>query len=266
MPLTTFQKEVMAVLARNRSETSHLAGGVVINAGDDSARFSKDFDIFHDSIEDLAAASSRDIASLQAADFEVEKLEREDEWSKPTSFRKARASRGSDSVEIDWAYDSAFRFFPVVADETLGWRLHLFDVAVNKSLALSARTQTRDYIDIVELTRLYPLEAILWAACGKDPGFNPISLFTMVMRFARVDPATLEEIKARHLDPVALKQEWIAASDQAREEMTALADDKPDTPIGVAFVDAKGAPGWIRRDASLRVHYPSLRGCWPTVH
>ena len=44
------------------------------------------------------------------------------------------------------------------------------------------------------------------------------------------------------------------------------ADELPDTPIGVAFVDAKGEPGWIRRDPSLRVHYPSLRGCWPTVH
>jgi len=266
MPLTPFQKEVMAVLSANRSENSHLAGGVVINATDDSARFSKDFDIFHDSVEELAEASQRDVSLLQSAGFEVEKLERDDEWKQLASFRKARASRGSDSVEIDWAHDSVFRFFPVVRDETLGWRLHLFDVAVNKSLALSARTQTRDYIDIVALTQRYPLEAILWAACGKDPGFNPISLFTMVMRFARVDPATLEEIKARHLDPVALKQEWIAASDQAREEMTALADEQPDTPIGVAFVDAKGEPGWIRRDPALRVHHPSLRGCWPVVH
>jgi hypothetical protein len=266
MPLTPFQKEVMAVLSANRSEASHVAGGVVINATDDSARFSKDFDIFHDSVEELADASQRDVASLVTAGFEVEKLEREEEWKQLASFRKARASRGSDSVEIDWAHDSVFRFFPVVRDETLGWRLHLFDVAVNKSLALSARTQTRDYIDIVELTRRYSLEAILWAACGKDPGFNPISLFTMVMRFARVDPATLEEIKARHLDPIALKKEWIAASDQAREEMTALADEQPDAPIGVAFVDAKGEPGWIRRDPALRVHHPSLRGCWPVVH
>jgi hypothetical protein len=256
----------MAVLSANRSETSHVAGGVVINATDDSARFSKDFDIFHDSVEELAEASQRDVSSLQSAGFEVEKLERDDEWKQLASFRKARVCRGSNSVEIDWAHDSVFRFFPVVRDETLGWRLHLFDIAVNKSLALSARTQTRDYIDIVALTQRYPLEAILWAACGKDAGFNPLSLFQMVMRFARIDPVDLDKIKARHLDPVALKQEWIAASDQAREEMTALADEQPDTPIGVAFVDAKGEPGWIRRDPALRVHHPSLRGCWPVLH
>ncbi|MFM8230633.1 MAG: nucleotidyl transferase AbiEii/AbiGii toxin family protein [Chthoniobacterales bacterium] len=256
----------MSVLASNRSETSHLAGGLVLNSSDDSARYSRDFDIFHDSVADLVAASERDVAALVAAGFDVRKLERAGEWSKPASFRKARVQRGEDKVDVDWSHDSAFRFFPIVPDELLGWRLHLFDMATNKALALSARTETRDYVDIVELSRIYPLEAIIWAACGKDAGFNPLSLFEMVMRFARIDPVDLDKIKARHLDPVALKQEWIAASDQAREEMTALADEKPDTPIGVAFVDAVGEPGWIRRNPALRVHHPSLRGCWPVVH
>ena len=212
------------------------------------------------------AASERDVQALERAGFDVRKLERDGEWSKPVSFRKARVSREASSVDVDWSHDSAFRFFPIVQDELLGWRLHLFDMATIKALALGSRMETRDYVDIVELSRIYPLEAILWAACGKDAGFNPISLFTMVMRFARIDPVDLDRIKARHLDPMALKQEWIAASDQAREEMTALADEQPDMPIGVAFVDARGEPGWIRRDPSLQIHRPSLRGCWPVVH
>jgi len=254
------------VLAAQRHEASHLAGGKVLTASDNSARYSRDFDIFHDSVEGLVTASERDVQALENAGFQVRKLGRDNEWSKPVSFRKARVSRDGSSVDVDWSHDSAFRFFPIVRDELLGWRLHLFDMATNKALALGSRMETRDYVDIVELSRIYPLEAILWAACGKDAGFNPMSLFTMVMRFARIDPAALDEITARHIDPMALKQEWIAASDQVREEMTALADEQPDTPIGVAFVDAKGEPGWIRRDPSLRVHYPSLRGCWPTVH
>ena len=266
MPLTPFQKEVMSVLAAERHEASHMAGGLVLNASDDSARYSRDFDIFHDSVEDLVAASERDVRALENAGFDVRKLERDGEWSKPVSFRKARVSKGNDRVDVDWSHDSAFRFFPIVPDDNLGWRLHLFDMATNKALALGSRMETRDYVDIVELSRIYPLEAIIWAACGKDAGFNPLSLFQMVMRFARIDPVDLDKIKARDLDPVTLKQEWIAASDQAREEMTALADEQPDTPIGVAFVDAKGEPGWIRRDPALRVHHPSLRGCWPVVH
>jgi hypothetical protein len=72
-------------------------------------------------------------------------------WEEPASFRKAVVRRGPDEVELDWAHDSAWRFFPVVPDPQLGWRLHLFDMAANKALALSARSETRDYVDILEL-------------------------------------------------------------------------------------------------------------------
>lgn len=270
MPLTDFQKDVLRVLVTNRSELSHFAGGLVLNATEASARFSHDFDVFHEAVEDLVMASEKDVALLEAAGFRVDKIERHEEWSKPSSFRKARVHRDGAQVELDWAHDSAFRFFPIVADELLGWKLHLFDMATNKALALSARTETRDYVDIVELGRLFPLEAIVWAACGKDPGFNPLSLLKMMLRFARVDPAKLEEIQARQLDPIALKEEWMAAADRARDEMTALADEQPDIPIGVAFVDStfvdsSGHPGWIRNNPALQIHHPSLRGCWPVM-
>lgn len=54
--------------------------------------------------------------------------------------------------------------------------------------------------------------------------------------------------------------------DEAEAEMVRLADERPELPIGVAFVDDAGRPGWIGDDLSLRVHAPSGRGCWPTVH
>jgi hypothetical protein len=55
-------------------------------------------------------------------------------------------------------------------------------------------------------------------------------------------------------------------SDDAERRMTALADERPDIPIGVAFVDLGGQPGWIGDNPDLRAHAPSVRGCWPTVH
>jgi len=266
MPLTALQKQVLAVLAANRSEESHFAGGLVLNAPEDSPRFSHDFDIFHELAEEVTRASNRDVASLRAAGFAVETLSRYGEWEKEATFRKARVSRAGQTVEIDWAADSAFRFFPVERDPLLGWRLHLFDVATNKALALSARTETRDYVDIVELHRTFPLAAICWAACGKDPGFTPLSLLKMMRRFARVSPTELDKIKARALDPRLLKVAWIEMSDDAEAKMTKLADEQPDTPIGVAFVDASGRPGWIGDNPKLRTHAPSIRGCWPVVH
>lgn len=265
MPLTALQQLVLTVLAGNRSEESHFAGGVVLNVAEDSARFSHDLGIFHELAQEVSRASERDVKNLREAGFEVETLARGDEWERESTFRKARVRRGGEAVEIDWAADSAFRFFPIERDNLLGWRLHRFDVATNKALTLSARTETRDYVDIVELHRTYPLPAICWAACGKDPGFNPLSLLKMMRRFARIDPAKLEEIQARALDPVALKTAWIEMSDMAEAEMIRVADEQPDLPIGVAFVDAQGRPGWIGYDPALRVHAPSVRGCWPTV-
>jgi hypothetical protein len=266
MPLTALQKDVLAILAAHRSEESHFAGGIVLNAADGSPRFSHDFDIFHDLADEVTRASNHDVEQLRCAGFQVETPSRYGEWDKDSTFRKARVSRGAEWVEIDWAADSAFRFFPIERDPVLGWRLHRFDVATNKALTLSARRETRDYVDIVELHKIFPLPAICWAACGKDPGFTPLSLLKMMRRFARIDPAKLEEIQARALDPVALKMAWSEMSDEAEAKMIRLADERPDLPIGVAFVDPAGGPGWIGDDPSLRPHAPTVRGCWPTVH
>lgn len=265
MPLTTLQQDILTVLAGNRSEESHFAGGIVLNAAPESARYSHDFDIFHELAEEVARASDADVGNLRQAGFQVETPSRYGEWEKPATFRKAKVIRGADTVEIDWAADAAFRFFPIERDPVLGWRLHLFDIATNKALALSARTETRDYVDIVELHRTFPLPAICWAACGKDPGFSPLSLIKMMRRFAKISPTELDKIKARALDPIALKMAWIEMSDAAEAAMIRLADEKPDLPIGVAFVDASGKPGWLGDDPTLRIHAPSVRGCWPTV-
>jgi hypothetical protein len=266
MPLTPLQKDILAVLAANRSEESHFAGGVLLHASDDSSRFSRDFDIFHDVAAAVARASEQDVASLRAAGFSVDTISRAGEWDRETTFRRAivRGVAGV-VVEIDWAADFAFRFFPIERDAQLGWRLHLFDAATNKALTLAARIETRDYVDILELARTYPLAAICWAACGKDPGFTPLSLLKMMQRFARIDPAELDKIRARELDPIALKATWVAIGDEAEARMTALADERPDIPIGVAFVDSAGRPGWIGDNAELRIHAPSVRGCWPVV-
>jgi hypothetical protein len=42
------KKDVLVVLAGNRSAESRFAGGIVLNAAEGSARFSHDLDIFHE--------------------------------------------------------------------------------------------------------------------------------------------------------------------------------------------------------------------------
>jgi len=266
MPLTPLQRDVLAVLAANRSEESHFAGGVLLHASDDSPRFSRDFDIFHDLATEVVRASELDVARLRTAGFDVDTISRAGEWQRETTFRRAVVrGAGGAVVEIDWAADSAFRFFPIERDALLGWRLHPFDAATNKALTLAARTETRDYIDIVEVARRFPLAAICWAACGKDPGFTPLSLLKMMRRFARIDPVELNMIRARAVDPIALKAAWVALGDEAEIRMTTLADARPDIPIGVAFIDSSGTAGWIGDNPDLRIHAPSIRGCWPLM-
>lgn len=262
MPLSDFQKTVAQVLAQNRSEDSHIAGGMVLNAAPDSPRYSQDFDIFHEVAEAVQFASEQDQASLQAAGFEVNPSAK---WTEPETFRRAHVTGKSGAVEIDWAADSAFRFFPIETDPVLGWKLHLFDMATNKALALCARTETRDYVDILELGKIYPLAAICWAACGKDPGFSPLFLLKMMRRFAKIDPVELKEIQARNLDPIEMKKSWIEMSDQAEEAMERIANEKPDLPIGCAFVDQNLTPKWIEDEENLHIHHASLRGCLPTI-
>ena len=62
MPLTAFQRDILAILGANRSPESHFAGGIVLHASADSARYSRDFDIFHDvtaEVVDLDAHAHR---------------------------------------------------------------------------------------------------------------------------------------------------------------------------------------------------------------
>lgn len=77
-------------------------------------------------------------------------------------------------LKMEWAYDSAFRFFPVQTDDLCGYRLHDADAATNKVLALAGRSEIRDFVDVLHLHDTYlSLGALVWAASGKDPGFTP---------------------------------------------------------------------------------------------
>src|SRR2546430_10758530 len=75
-------------------------------------------------------------------------------------MRSACAGSLTGIRHIDWAADSAFRFFPIERDPLLGWRLHLFDAATNKALTLAAHTETGDYVDIIEFHKTFPLNLV----------------------------------------------------------------------------------------------------------
>ena len=80
-------------------------------------------------------------------------------------------------------------------DDFLGLVLHPFDLATNKVLAMAGRLEVRDWIDTIHCDRgLQPLGYLVWAACGKDPGYNPQSLLSISRRlhYSQAEVATLD--------------------------------------------------------------------------
>jgi len=134
------------------------------------------------------------------------------------------------------------RFFPIEPDDLLGWRLHRFDALTNKALAMGGRSETRDLVDIVANSEQHPLHAVIWAACAKDPGYNPFLLLNQMRRNSRVEPAELREMGAA-MAPVELKERWLALAEVAAKEIVRAAAAGIET--GLAFVNSEGkcSPG-----------------------
>ena len=135
MPLTRFQKKILALLTGQRSEKSHLAGATGLGLSKKSKRFSHDLDYFHDTEASVAEAFGKDRATLEAAGLSVELL-----LSQP-GFVRAVVSDADTSVRVDWAHDSSWRFMPPVEVDEVGYVLHPVDLAINKVLALAGRTR-----------------------------------------------------------------------------------------------------------------------------
>jgi hypothetical protein len=213
VPLTPYQRSVLAVIGAARTPESYLAGGTALHFSPQSTRYSHDLDIFHDSLPRVAEAFETDHSSLRAEGFEVEVL-----FSQP-GFIRAVVRRDDEATQIDWAHDSSWRFMPVLQDEVGGFLLHPIDLATNKVLALAGREEPRDFVDVLfVIDRILDLGPLVWAAVAKDPGFTPLSLLEQLKRRGRVTAAELSVLDlVSRLDPVAMKETWLAALDRAED-------------------------------------------------
>jgi hypothetical protein len=213
MPLTPIQKDVLRLLAENRSPESHLAGATGIHMAPNTSRYSHDLDLFHENEEAVASAYRNDVEDLKDNGFAVSTL-----LSQP-GFIRAKIAKESDTLLIDWAQDSIWRFFPPVQLEGVGWVLHPVDLAVNKVLALAGRDEPRDFIDTLYLHEsVLPLGALAWAASGKDPGLNPQMLLELLQRKGRITADELRRLDLREaLEPPVLHEKWAIALQLARE-------------------------------------------------
>ena len=261
MPLGDFEKNILRLLAANRNPESYVAGATVFLRRDDSHRQSRDIDVFHDTVQSLGLAVSRDMAELERSGYHLDWNERQE------MLHRAVVSKGGSSTKMEWAYDSAFRFFPVQADPELGFVLHPIDGATNKLLALAGRGELRDYLDVLFLDRnLLSLGSLAWAACGKDSGFTPQFLIEEAGRLAHYPASRLRTLLLREpVDLVECKRRWTTAVAEANSLFLKL----PSEEVGCLYLDANNNavnPNPALPDfRSLQRHFGSLRGAWPNI-
>ena len=265
MAVTPFQSEILKRLAQQRRERgeSYVAGGVALNALLSAPRRSRDIDLFHDTEAALAATWAADRGLLEANGYAVRPLR------EAASFAEAIVSRGGDRTAMQWARDSAFRFFPLIEDEIMGLTLHPFDLATNKVLAMAGRLEVRDWVDALTCDEsLQPFGYLLWAACGKDPGYNPHSLLAAARRlhYSQAEVDTLD-FATENPDAARLGERWHKALEEAGSIIACL----PPEQVGKCVITRDGH--LLRKNAAalasiidagkLLFHEGRIGGAWP---
>ena len=266
MAATAFQRQLCRLIARSRRDSgeSYVAGGVALNTLLQAPRISRDIDLFHDTDEALRSSWRNDRELLAHDGYSLDVIR------EAPAYVEALVSKGTDRVIAQWLRESAFRFFPLVEDEDFGLVLHPFDLATNKVLALAGRLEPRDWIDVLTThDKLQPLGYLVWAACGKDPGFSPTSILAEARRSGRYSQAELNELAfdGSAPDARAMGAKWHRMLSEAQHIVEAL----PPNESGKAVLDLQGAPyrqGPETLNAHLRehavvFHEGRIGGVWP---
>jgi len=268
MALTEYQRAICRLIARQRLESgeSYVAGGVALNALTGAARISRDIDLFHDTTEAVGTCWDADRALMESHGYQVRGLRERG------AFVEAVVSRGGQSVVMQWAADSAFRFFPLVQHDDFGLTLHPFDLATNKVLALVGRVEARDWVDVINChDRIQRLGYLAWAASGKDPGFSPAAILEQAARSARYTKAEVAALAfaGNPPDAASLSRRWHAMLHDAGGIVAAL----PPEAAGECVLDERGelftgGIGELRTavgSGALRFHEGRIRGALPQL-
>ena len=268
MAITDFQRNLCRLIAGHRvkSGESYVAGGVALGVVLGTSRLSRDVDLFHNTQEALAFTWDSDRRLLEAHGYEIG-IVRE----RP-AFVEALIAKDRDQVLLQWTCDSAYRFFPLVEHPDFGLTLHPFDLATNKVLALVGRLGVCDWIDLIECHRhVQPLGYLVWAACGKDPGWSPENILNEARRSARSPQDEIEEFSFEGPPPSAadLAAAWKAGLDEAIAIHAML---PPETAgcciLGKSGMLFRGSLSELQENILQRnilFHHGTIRGAWPQI-
>lgn len=195
--LTQIQQEFLAVFSRIPDQTRfYLTGGTALTEFYLGHRLSFDLDLFT-SDQELIPPISYQIEKLCIAyGLEIAIIRRF------ASYAEFVVSRGADSVKVDLALDSPFRFSPPIESEMGVLVNDLQDLQVDKLLAYYGRAEPRDAVDLYFILQHYSVDELLELAAKKDPGFD-LYWFAIALNRTESFPDEIERWPVKMLQPVS---------------------------------------------------------------
>ena len=193
--LTPLQKEFLQVFAGLADQSQfYLTGGTALAEYYLGHRLSFDLDFFT-GVENLILPTSYQIeTACQKRALALQVVRRF------STFVEFLVEKGEESLRIDLALDSPFRFEPPVPSPEGVFVNNYHDLRVDKLLAYYGRTEPRDAVDLFFILHSEPVEPLLEQAAQKDPGFD-VYWFAVALNRSESFPDELERWPVKMLKP-----------------------------------------------------------------
>lgn len=210
--LSRLQERIAHIVAAvPEAEGFALAGGAALVVRGEVDRTTRDLDFFATEPAAVGRLLPAAEAALAAAGLTVER-DRVTE-----GFARIVVSEGMEMTLVDFGYD--FRAQPPETSR-LGPILSTDDLAASKLLALFARAEARDFIDVAALAARYGFDRLCALASEHDPGFNLEALAAALGSFdwlPRLDFELDDDEYAKLREVVGGWREWALRRAQGRE-------------------------------------------------
>ncbi len=203
--LSPLQKVCLRVFAElSDQEEFYLTGGTALAEFYLGHRVSFDLDLFT-AQEPLILPISHQFqerADMRGLDVAVAR--------RFATFVEFVVTQREDTLRVELALDSPFRFGPPVPTQTgvlvAGWR----DLSVDKLLAYYGRAEPRDAVDLHFILQREPIEDLLARAAQKDTGFD---LYWMAVALNRAadfpdEPGRWPVKMLQPLEPTLIKRQF----------------------------------------------------------
>jgi len=184
--LTAFHRKILRVFASlEESQAFYFTGAMALSAYHLHHRLSEDIDIFCPEENLIPIVARKLVPAFEAEGIAVEIVR------SFGSFWEAVLREGNDDLRFQLAYDTPFHLAEF--SEHDGVRVHsLDDLAAGKLLALFARAEERDFIDVYLLVKDkgYTTERLIELARTKDPGLDDYYLALAFERAVQLPDST----------------------------------------------------------------------------